>query len=154
MRVAIHTDTSVAVAFNGPVAEFVGAAALERHEVLRRLGPDVLGDDFDVAEATARLRARGAMAVGDALLDQGALAGIGNVYKSEACFMCGVHPFAPVSALSDAELERLVVTARRLMQAIGVRTSATDRFPVEQAQLRRWSQGRWRSFGGLWAHRG
>lgn len=117
MRVAIHTDAFVAVAFNVPVAEFVGSAALERHEVLRRLGPDVLGDDFDAAEATARLRARGAMALGDALLDQGALAGIGNVYKSEACFMCGVHPFAPVSALSDAELERLVVTARRLMQA-------------------------------------
>ena len=41
-----------------------------------------------------------------------------------------------------------------LLPGVVVRTSATDRFPVEQAQLRRWSQGRWRSFGGLWAHRG
>ena len=117
MRAAIHTDPFVAVAFNVPVAELVRGSSLDRHEPLARLGPDVLGDDFSEPDARARLRSRGAAGIGDALLDQSALAGIGNVYKSEICFLCGVHPFTPVASLSDDRLDALVTTARRLMQA-------------------------------------
>ena len=65
----------------------------------------------------ARLRARGALGIGDALLDQRALAGIGNVYKSEVCFVCRINPFTPVDRLSDDDLRTLVRTARRLLQA-------------------------------------
>ena len=67
----------------------------------------------------ARTPARSAapLGVGDALLDQRALAGIGNVYKSEVCFVCRINPFTPVDRLSDDDLRTLVRTARRLLQA-------------------------------------
>ncbi len=69
-------------------------ARLDRARALATLGPDLLGTDFDAAGALARLRQRGTLTIGDALLDQRAVAGIGNVYKSETCFLCGVSPFA------------------------------------------------------------
>ena len=117
VRVVIETEAFVAVAFNVPVAEFYSARELAREEALRELGPDLLGETFDVETAVARLRARGAVAIGDALLDQRALAGIGNVYKSEVCFVCRINPFAPVDQFSDDELRGLVQTARGLLQA-------------------------------------
>jgi endonuclease VIII len=116
-RVVIETDAFVAVAFNVPVAEFYTARELAREPALRELGPDLLGDDFDVGLAVSRLRGRGSLGIGDALLDQRALAGIGNVYKSEVCFVCRIHPFTPVDHLSDDELRTLARTARELLQA-------------------------------------
>ena len=75
----------------------------------------MLDPEFDEGEAVRRLRERGTLGIGDALLDQRALAGIGNVFKSEVCFAERVHPFTPVSALEDDVLLRLVRTARRLL---------------------------------------
>ncbi len=116
-RLVIETDAFVAVAFNVPVAEFYTARELKREPALRDLGPDLLGETFDEAGAVARLRARGRLGIGDALLDQRALAGIGNVYKSEVCFVCRINPFTPVDHLSDDALHALVQAARRLLQA-------------------------------------
>jgi len=116
-RVVIETDAFVAVAFSVPVAEFYSARELAREPALRELGPDLLAQTFDVEAAVARLRARAALGIGDALLDQRAVAGIGNVYKSEVCFVCRINPFTPVHRLSDDELRTLVQTARRLLQA-------------------------------------
>jgi endonuclease VIII len=123
VRVAIHTDAFVAVGFSIPVAEFAATASLARHEPLAQLGPDLLAPTFVAAEAVARLRARGAMPIGEALLDQRALAGIGNVYKSEVCFLSAVHPSTPVAALSDGQLAKLVEMARRLLQLNVAETS-------------------------------
>ena len=117
MRVAIGTDAFVAVAFNIQVAEWVDGARLDRVRALATLGPDLLGTEFDLPDALARLRQRDAMTIGDALLDQRAIAGVGNVYKSEVCFLCGVSPFAAVASLDDDALGRLVGTARTLLQA-------------------------------------
>ena len=103
-RLVIETDAFVAVAFNVPVAEFYTARELVREPALRNLGPDLLSDPFDEDAALARLRARGPVEVGDALLDQRALAGIGNVYKSEVCFVCRTNPFTPVDRLSEQAL--------------------------------------------------
>jgi endonuclease VIII len=125
VRVAIYTDDFVAVGFSIPVAEFAATASLDRHEPLAQLGPDLLAPTFAAADAVARLRARGAMPIGEALLDQRALAGIGNVYKSEVCFLCAVHPSTPVAALSDGQLTRLVEMARRLLQLNAAETSGT-----------------------------
>jgi endonuclease-8 len=116
-RVVIETDAFVAVAFNVPVAEFYTGRELAREPALRALGPDLLGETFDEDAAVARLRQRGPLGIGDALLDQHAVAGIGNVYKSEVCFLCRVHPFTPVERLSDGDLHGLVRTARRLLLA-------------------------------------
>ena len=115
MRVVVETVDFQAVAFDVPVAEFRTARQLARDPALASLGPDVLDPGFDEDEALRRLRARGALPISDALLDQRALAGIGNVFKSEVCFVERVHPFTPVSALDDATLLGLVRVARRFL---------------------------------------
>src|SRR4029077_13749884 len=86
---------------------------------LGRLGPALPPPDFDAEEAVRRLRepARSATAVGEALIDQRALAGIGNVYKKELLWVERVSPFTTVGDLSDDELARLVATGRRLLLA-------------------------------------
>jgi endonuclease-8 len=114
-RVVVETAEVRAVCFDAPRVELLSAAREREHPALARLGPDVLGEGFDLQEARRRLHSRGALEIGAALLDQQAIAGIGNVYKSEVLFLCGVSPFARVHTLDDATLDRLVATARRLM---------------------------------------
>jgi endonuclease-8 len=113
----LETDGVVAVCFDAPEVELLTDAQVDRHATLAALGPDLMSPDFDAGEAVRRLRERPDVAVGEALLDQRALAGIGNVYKSEICFIERADPWAPVSALSDAALDALVATARRLLLA-------------------------------------
>ena len=117
MRIVLATAPYVAVAFAVPVAEFVDAAALEREGPVAELGPDLLSDTFDAAEAVARLQARGDLEIADALLDQRALAGIGNVFKSEILFAARVSPFTRVQTLDAAVLARIVAIATRQMRA-------------------------------------
>jgi endonuclease-8 len=117
MRIAIHTAPFIAVAFNVQIAEFHTAASLERHRSTRRLGPDVLGGKFDPAAAVRSLASRPELEVGVALLAQSLIAGIGNVFKSEVCFVSRVNPFRLVGSLSATELASLVGSARRLMSA-------------------------------------
>ena len=115
MRVVLETADFQAVAFDVPVAEFRSGRALKRDPALSTLGPDLLSDAFDVEAAVRRLRERGALGISEALLDQRALAGIGNVYKNEVCFVEGVHPFRTVASLDEETLRRLVVTGRQLL---------------------------------------
>ena len=122
MRVLVATADFVAVGFNLPVAEFIAARNLERHEELRRLGPDLLSDDFDEYEALQRMRERSADMIADVLLNQSVMAGIGNVYKSEVLFTCKVNPFVPVRELADDTLRSLITTGRRLLK-LNVSTS-------------------------------
>jgi endonuclease-8 len=116
-RAVLETEDSVAVCFSAPVVEILTAREVERHEPLARLGPDVLAAEFDAAEAVRRLASLAEMPIGEALLDQSAIAGIGNIWKSETLFLCGADPFAPVGAFPEAELERIVAKARALMSA-------------------------------------
>jgi endonuclease-8 len=116
-RVVIETDAFTAVAFNVPVAEFHSPAELDRAPALRALGPDLLGESFDFDAGVARLQGAHESPIAEALLNQRLVAGIGNVYKSEVCFLCRVHPFTPVSHLAPAQLRELLTTARRLLQA-------------------------------------
>jgi endonuclease VIII len=113
----LETDAAVAVCFDAPEVELLTDADLARHERLNALGPDLLSPSFDAAEALRRLRERASVALGEALLDQRALAGIGNVIKSEACFIEHADPWAPVSPFSDAQLLAVVDRARRLLAA-------------------------------------
>ena len=117
MRVLVATATVEAVGFNVPVAELLTARDIARHRELGSLGPDLLDAAFDSAEAVRRMRARPADAVGDILLNQRVMAGIGNMFKSEILFLAGVDPFAPVSALADLDLERIVAVAREQLGA-------------------------------------
>jgi endonuclease VIII len=84
-------------------------------DVVAHLGPDLLGEDWDPARAAANLVARPDRPIGDALLDQRVLAGIGNVYRNELCFVSGHLPTAPVSAVTDPR--RLVSRARDMLWA-------------------------------------
>ena len=113
----LETPGSVAVAFNTPVVELLTDADLRRSRPLTSLGPDLLGKAFDADEAVRRLRERDAQQLGNALLDQRAAAGIGNVYKSEVAFLERMDPWAPVARHSDEELRAALATARRLLQA-------------------------------------
>jgi endonuclease-8 len=116
MRIVIETAAMHAVAFSVPVAELDSADAIARTPPLAALGPDLLAPDFEPAAAVARLADRGGLAIADALLDQAALAGIGNVYKSEVLFAARVHPFAEVASLGAETLARIVAVAQRLLR--------------------------------------
>jgi endonuclease-8 len=87
----------------------------EEDRAVGHLGPDLLGPDWDPREAVRRLRERPERPVGEAVMDQSRLAGIGNVYKSEVCFLRGVHPWRPVGDVAD--LPALVELAHRLLEA-------------------------------------
>jgi endonuclease-8 len=117
MRILVATADFEAVGFNIPVAEFVRVSELPKHRELSKLGPNVLGTNFDKDEALRRLRARTGWQIGDALLNQRIMAGLGNVYKSEVLFLCRVHPFVAVDRLTDADLTALVDTGRKLLAA-------------------------------------
>ncbi len=115
----VEVPGAVAVCFAAPTVELVETRALPVHPVLSRLGPDLLSAVPNPEEAVARLRAVGreGVPIADALLDQRALAGIGNVYRSEVCFLERLDPITPLDALDDATLARVVATARRLLAA-------------------------------------
>ena len=128
----LETDAAVAVCFDAPQVELLTSAELERHAGLRALGPDLLAPTPDTAEAVRRLRLRGSVALGEALLDQQAMAGIGNVIKSEACFMEKLDPWAAVSTFTDEELAAVVTRAASLLAANvggGRRVTTGDRRP-------------------------
>jgi endonuclease-8 len=150
MRIVIQTETFVAVAFQVPIAEFHTAATLSRHRAVSRLGPDVLGDDFNLENAVAQLRAHADLEVGIALLRQSILAGLGNVFKSEVCFASRVNPFRTVASLSESELRSLIAQARKFMKA-NVTDGAGDSI-VTYTGLRR-TTGRADPRERLWVYR-
>jgi endonuclease-8 len=116
-RIRIDTADWVAVAFDVPVAEFVRDADLARHRPLTMLGPDLGDPAFDRSEALARLAAAGPRPIGEAILDQRVIAGLGNVLRAETLFLAGVHPESPAGALGAELLARVVDTAAGLIQA-------------------------------------
>lgn len=117
MRVMLATEQMIAVAFNIQIAEFHTADSLRRRAGFAELGPSLLAPDFDEAEAADRLLAMPELEVGEALLQQSVVAGIGNVCKSEICFACGVHPFRKVASLTRQEATNLMATGQNFLRA-------------------------------------
>ena len=116
VSIRIDNPSFTAVAFNVPIVELMTTARLRRHPLLSRLGPDLLATQPDFDEMLRRLLARPETPVGEALLDQQVLAGIGNVYKSEVCFLLRLDPFAPVGRYPKAKLREVLESAGRLMR--------------------------------------
>ena len=112
-RCVLRTAAADAVGFSLGIVEVVKTA--EEDTIVGHLGPDLLGPDWDPAEAERRIRAAPEVPIGVALLDQRNLAGIGNIYRCEACFLSGVHPASPVSAVAD--LLTLMTDAKQLLEA-------------------------------------
>jgi len=125
MRVAIYTDDFVAVAFQVRIAEFHTPDSLERRRGLQQLGPDVLAPEFDAPAAASRLAAQPDLEVGEALLRQSIVAGMGNIFKSEVCFAARVNPFRLVGSLTREEHLSLMTTARKFL-SMNVTESAKD----------------------------
>lgn len=112
-RCVLRTAAADAVGFSLGILEVVKTA--DEDTIVGHLGPDLLGPDWDPAEAEQRIRAAPDVPIGVALLDQRNLAGIGNIYRCEACFLSGVHPATPVSAVED--LRTLMTDAKQLLEA-------------------------------------
>jgi endonuclease-8 len=126
-RLVIEVPGAVAVCFEAPVVELFATRAAALHPTLSRLGPDLLSETWgvdDSSEARRRLRdpSRADRTISAALLDQRALAGIGNIWRNETLFAERVNPWAAVRTLDDATLDRLVATARRLLRASAAAT--------------------------------
>lgn len=112
-RCVLRTATADLVGFSLGILEVIPTP--EESRVVGHLGPDLLGPDWDAEEAVRRLRAAPDTPIGVALLDQRNLAGLGNIYRCEACFLAGVHPAAPVWAVED--LEAMLAEAKVLLEA-------------------------------------
>jgi endonuclease-8 len=112
VRVLLEAGDVTAVGFSLGIVELIETA--QESEVVGHLGPDLLGPDWDEAEALRRLGADPEREITAALLDQRNLAGIGNMYAAELCFTSGVHPGSPVREVSD--LPRLVRRARLMLE--------------------------------------
>ncbi|MCF2532809.1 DNA-formamidopyrimidine glycosylase family protein [Yinghuangia soli] len=115
VRVVLANDEYTALGLRLPVVDLLRTADEER--VVGHLGPDLLGADWDADEAARRLAAQPARAIGEALLDQRNLAGVGNVYRAELCFLRRISPFARTDEAGDlhamADLAHRALVANR-----------------------------------------
>jgi endonuclease-8 len=133
-KVAITCGNRVAVCFNAPTVELLAPGAEANHPSLAGLGPDVLAQPLDLDEIRRRARRRPPETpLGELLLDQRVVAGIGNVWRCEALFLEGHNPWTPVSALTDDQLDTLMSTAGRIM---------TESLGPFTGRPRRWVYGR------------
>jgi DNA-formamidopyrimidine glycosylase len=107
VRLRLRTPAHEAVFFHGPVMEILAPDELASHPALAALGPDLLADRFDRDEAWRRARGAGDRAIGDVVLDQRVVSGIGNIYKSEGLFLARIDPRRPAADVAREELERV-----------------------------------------------
>lgn len=113
VRAVLTTDERVVVGFRLAIVEVI--PSVDESAAVGHLGPDPLQPDWDPAEAVRRLAAHPDEEIGTVVLDQSVIAGPGNVYKSEICFLRGVHPRTLVRDVPD--LDGFVGLLARLMQA-------------------------------------
>ncbi len=123
-RVVLEVADALAVCFAAPTVRLLAANSVANDAYLSGLGPDLIRDEFDEDKAVAGLLALAEVSIGEAVMAQTALSGIGNIYKSETLFLCGVNPFALVSSLDRAAATTIVQKARELLR-LSVR-SLTD----------------------------
>jgi endonuclease-8 len=135
IRAVLATARRTAVGYRLQGLQLVRTAS--EASVVGHLGPDLLGPDWDPHEALRRLAADPDRPLGDALLDQRNMAGVGNVYKSELCFLAGVTPWTPVGAVPEPA--HLVDCARSLLE-------------LNKARIGRITTGDGRSGRALWVY--
>jgi endonuclease VIII len=136
MRIFLENSDYCAVGFSVPVAKMLKPRELERAVRIPAPSIDVLSDQFDSAEVERRMVARGDKEIGDVLLQQGVMAGLGNVFKSEVCFVTGVNPFCKTSALTSVQIDALIAAARKLVKA-NVLEDSGDRIVTYGGRKRR-----------------
>jgi endonuclease-8 len=117
MRIVIENSEYHAIGFKVPVAEMHTPQSLARDRRIPGAGTDVLSPEFDADAAVGRLLAHADEEVGDVLLHQKVLAGVGNVFKSEVCFVTGLNPFRTVATLTHEQAVEAITVARRQLKA-------------------------------------
>jgi len=117
MRIVIENAEYIAVGFRVPVAHMHTAASLARDLHIPRWASDLLNPDFDPAAAASRIAVHGSEEIADVLMHQEVMAGVGNVFKSEVCFVTGIHPFSMTAELSPAQIASLVAASQKLVAA-------------------------------------
>lgn len=136
-RVVLATEHTVAVGFSLGTLEVLSQE--RARDAVVHLGPDLLGPDWDDNEAALRLLGDPARAVGLALLDQRNLAGIGNIYRNELCFLSGVHPRTAVADVQD--LPRMIALAKRLLEANKARAARSTTGGPARGEAASWVYG-------------
>jgi len=121
IRAVLATNDHDAVGYRLPIVEFIPTAAEDT--VVGHLGPDLLGPDWDLGEAVKRIAGQPDRTIGEALLDQRNLAGLGTFYRAELLFLHGVHPRMPVRHVTN--LQRMVERGQELLE--------TNKWRPEQA---------------------
>ena len=136
MRIVLENSVCQAVGFKVPVAQMHSAVSLARDRRIPQPAKDVLSADFDAGAAAQRIIVCAREEIGDVLLHQEVLAGVGNVFKSEVCFVAGVHPFALVADLSGDVIAALVAQSQHLVSA-NVLEDSGDTIVTYRGQNRR-----------------
>jgi len=132
IRAVLETAPWTAVGYRLPVLDLV--ATDDEDSVVGHLGPDLLSPSFDRALAIANVEAEPGRTISEALLDQRNLAGIGNFYRTEVCFLLGLNPWRPVSAV---DVPAAVDLSRKLMKA-NVRNGTQVSTGVDRPGQRSW----------------
>lgn len=136
MRILIENEQYQAVGFRVPVARMHTQQTLDRDLRVAVPENDLLRAEFDAGMALERLMTRGDEAIADALLDQSVLAGVGNVFKSEICFVNGLNPFRSVASLTRDEAAAAIACAQKLLRA-NVLVDSGDTIVTFRGQQRR-----------------
>lgn len=116
-RIIIENADYHAIGFNVPVAEMHNPRSLERDPRIPAAKGDLLNTDFDEEAAVTRILAQQNEQIGDVLLHQRVLAGVGNVFKSEVCFVTGLNPFRTVRTMTEGQVREAVAIARKQLRA-------------------------------------
>lgn len=118
-KITIECGDRLIVCFNAPVVEMLLPSDERTHRALQGLGPDVLGEgEFDFAEVRRRAATRDKfILIGELLLDQQVVSGIGNIYRCESLFIDRIDPYVTREGITDEQLDHVVQTAMRLMKA-------------------------------------
>lgn len=130
IRAVLSTAATDAVGYRLPVVELLPST--DEDEAVGHLGPDLLGPDWDLEEALRRIRAEPARTIGEALLDQRNLAGLGTFYRAELLFVQGVHPRRAVAHVTA--LPRMVQRAHLLLNANKVRPEQSTTGDLRQGR--------------------
>jgi endonuclease-8 len=128
----LSTDRAEAVQFGGPTLRLLRAESLRRDPVLARLGPDILAPNFDAELIAQSLASAPDRTLGDALLDQHLVAGIGNIFKSEACFAAHLDPWQQIAEVPAEQLRHVAQAAHDLMHE-AVENGRQDRAVYKRA---------------------
>ncbi len=126
----IRAGEQLVAQINGPVLELMTASRARLDQRIAGLGPDILAPELDERGFLRRLRTDDpTRPIGDALLDQRIIAGIGNLWKAEGCFEAGIDPWRRTGDVSDAEVLAIVRATRPRMQE-SARDGMQERFKV------------------------